>query len=278
MRFWTHNIKETKGRRFFWHLYSKDEKQELFNGHIEVYWRKSKLSVKLHIGTRSSETPLDGHFCVPFFQVYWGMDFKGLGRICEVVGFGKKRDLSLSVFGGQLWWRLWYDDDMGYDNWHKHEKWKQPVLPPWRWGRKKYRSWMCLRDGSIELNPVSALWGSRLYRYTDIESFTDTVGVNAYPGDMQKVVFTLQSCVQERDAGPAWARKPKWVGYSVAWKCDEGIPTQNHDWKGDCVYASSVSAKDPIDMEYWHRDAVIELVKWVIKDRERNQYRPPVKE
>lgn len=278
MRVWTFNIKETKGRRFFLHLYSKDDKQELFDGHIEFYWRKNNLGVRLHLGNRSSETPFDGHFCVPFFQVYWGMNFKGLGRVCEVVSFGRKRDLSLSVFGGQLWWKLWYDDDMGYDNYHKHDLWKKPLLPPWRWGRKKYRSWMCLRNGNIELNPVSAFWGSRLYKYTDIESFTTTMGANEFPGDMQEVDLTLQSCVQKRDFGPAWACKPKRVGYSVDWRCDEGIPTQNHDWKGDCVYASSVPAKDPIDLDTWKNDAVVELTKWIKKDRKRNNYRPPVKE
>jgi hypothetical protein len=114
-----------------------------------------------------------------------------------------------------------------------------------------------------------------MFKYTDIDSFTDTVGVNAYPNDMQEVKFTLQSSVLQRDHGPAWARKPKWVGYNVAWWCDEGIPTQNHDWKGDCVYGSSVPAKDPIDRDYWRRDAVVELVKWIKKDREHNNYYHP---
>jgi hypothetical protein len=246
-----------------------------FRTHLEISTARTGPGFKLHLGNRSSETPIDWNVCLYWINFYGSFDWPGLGAFCSWLGRGHKRDISLHLYSRTLWWKVWYDDDMGYDDYHDHDKWKQPVLPPWRWGRHKYRSWMCLRDGNIDINPVDAFWGSRKFVYTDIETFTDTVGVNAYPRDMQLVTFTLQSCVRQRDHGPAWARRPKWVGYSVAWRCEEGIPTQNHDWKGDCVYASSVAARDPIDMDFWRRDAMIELVRWIKKDRARNGYYHP---
>lgn len=249
-----------------------------FATHLEISTSRTGPSVRLHLGNASSETPVDWHISLIWISFYGSLDWPGLGKFCGWIGRGHKRDLSLSVFGGQLWWKLWYDDDGGYDDYHKHDLWKKPVLPPWCWGRKKYRSWMCLRNGNIDLNPVNAFWGFRRYNYTNIDMCHTVVGANQFSGDMQEVKLTLQSVVQKRDAGPAWARRPKWIGYSVAWDCRDGIPTQNHDWKGDCVYGSSVSAKDPIDMEHWKNDAVIALTNWIIKDRKRNNYRPRIGE
>lgn len=264
-----HTLKEKKLWRS-WFSYRQ------FKAHLEISTTHTGPGFRLHFGNRSSETPIDWHVCLYWINFYGSFDWPGLGKFCQWLGHGHKRDISLHLYHMTIWWKLWYDNDMGYDNYHNHDKWKQPALPPWRWGRKKYRSWICLRDGNIEVNPVSALWGHRFFKFTDIESFTTTIGVNEFPGDMQEVTFTLQSAVRQRDYGPAWARRPAWAGYSVAWKCDEGIPTQNHDWKGDCVYGSSVPAKDPIDMEHWKNDAIIELVNWIKKDRKRNRYQPPI--
>lgn len=277
MKFWVHKIKENKGRRFFFHLWTKDDKR-IFDYQIEVYHRMKELSFKLHFGNRGSETPFDGYFCIPFLQLYWGMDFNGLGRICEIIGFGKKRDLSLSIHGGHLWWNLWFDNDMGYDRYHECDGWRTIWWWPFSWYRKKYRSWACLRDGNIELNPWSAIWGIRFYSYEDLETATRWVRVDQFPTDEYSVDFTLQRMTQARRHGPWPFNRKTDRGLIVKWFCNPGIPTRNHDWKGDNILGSSFRLDPEREPEPWDDVAVDTLIDWVKKQRIRRNYHPPIQE
>lgn len=238
------------------------------------------FSVKLHLGNRGSETPIDAHAQFGPFAVYVTIGGIG-GRLCELVGRGHKRDLQLSAHGGSLWWKLWHDDDNGYDDGaHKCDKWRRPRLWPWSAGRKKYRSWMCLRDGSIELNPASALWGRASFHRTKIgDRVTAAVQVGEFPGDTYLVGFQLEHSVRHRDHGPRWARRVLSTSYDVDWDtrglCN-GIPVRNHDWKGDEVLASGVALPDGMGPDDdWLTYAVARVVEQVKGDRRRYGYVPP---
>lgn len=262
-----------------------DRKLEL---HHEVHWpsRKpdakrrgyGKFGAKLHIGGQGSETPFDGHVTAGPFGYYWSIGGIG-GRFASWLGRGHKRDLALSVHGGHLWWKVWYDDDGGNDPYHVHDLWAQPRLWPWSRGRRKHRSWMCLRNGSIRLNPFDELWGpakpTRVPLMEDGEVTVLAVPVAEFPGDTYLVDVTLERWTWAREHGPAWARRVADVHHSAEWRADgEGIPFRNHSWKGDGVIASGVRLPDPLPSD-WRRIVVESIVASVKRDRRRYNYSPP---
>lgn len=249
-------------------------------GKLEVAFRPkiSSLGLRLHLGDRGSETPLDGMLDLGRVAIFWGIGAPGLGRLCERVGRGHKRDLSLRVYGGSLWWRIWYDDDGGMDPYHRCDSWRRPKIWPWSAGRKKHRGWMCLRDGNIELNPVSAFWGSP--KWLRDETFAERkvralVPVGDFDGDEYEVDFTLERREVRRQHGPAWARRVKRVDYSAAADCGPGIPVRNHTWKGDEIlgWGVRVPAESVAD-ETWVRHAVAGTLDLVRRDRKRYGYVP----
>lgn len=241
--------------------------------HLEVLWKK-KVSpgFRIHFGNKSSETPFDWTVSVYWLALYGSLVMPGLGDFCEWVGRGHKRDISLRFHHGKMWWNLWYDNDRGYDDWHKHDLWKHPTIWPWSRGRKKYRSWMCLRSGNIDLNPIDALWGTRKFISKKLEEDTLLIEVNAFVGDEYMVNFIVNQVALGREYGPKWARKETLDGYSASWYVKDGIPIQNHDWKGDNVYASAFQIPDPID---WRLDADQTLVAHIIETRFKNHYQLP---
>lgn len=274
MKFWVHKVKDKRARRYFLHLWTKDDKR-IFDGQLEMTFYKKSLSFRLHFGNRGSETPFDGHICIPFLQVYWGMDFKGLGRICEVVGFGKKRDLSLAVHSGKLWWKVWFDDDMGYDRYHNCDNRRTMWWWPFSWYREKYRSWSCLRDGNIDLNPISAIWGGRYYEYEDVDTVAVWVKIDQFMLDEYWVQLTLQNTTQRRRHGFWPFNRVTERGQSVKWWCEKGIPTRNHDWKGDETISSSVRLDPEYAPEDWAVTATYALVEQIKDTRKRYNYQPP---
>lgn len=237
-----------------------------------AYGRKRKnYGFRFHLGNKSSETPLDIMLGLGLIAFYWSIDFKNLGAICQWIGRGHKRDISLRFFGGHMWWKLWFDDDMGYDPYHRCDGWRTPPKL-WPFKNNKYRSWMCLRNGSISLNPLNELWGERSYHYEDLAVEKTTWGAYQWDTDVYDVEFTLQKMTRYRENGPQWARKCTDEGYIVEWRCKEGIPFRNHDWKGDCYYGSSFKIDGD---EGWLGKAEVALLAEVLEDREHYDYRHP---
>lgn len=235
---------------------------------------------QFHIGNESSETPVDWHVSMYWLAVFGSLNAPKLGAICAWIGRGHKRNISLKFHDKTMWWELWYDDDMGHDDWHRCDKWRKPKLYPWRWGRKKYRPWMCLRQGNIELNPVSAFYGQTLW--LEDESFegppktSAMVEINDFPGDMYVVDFSVERREIRRQAGPAWARRVKRVDYSADARCEPGIPVRNHDWKGDEILGWSVrlATAGPLPAD-WLDKAIQGTIDQVHRDRKHYNYHPP---
>jgi hypothetical protein len=273
-RLWAHQNHDEPGEWRFWLHYRQTMAMS-----FEMVWGKRAKSLgpgfSIHFGDRGSETPVDAHLSLYWIAIFIGTGSRRVARFCEWIGRGHKRDISLKFHDGSMWWKLWYDDDMGYDSYHRCDSWRQPKLPPWRWGRKKYRPWMCLRDGHIDLNPLDAFWGPRLYSYNDLQTETTTVCVGEFPGDEYEVTFTLQEQTRARREGPSWARRETDEGWSAEWRT-KGIPYRNHSWKGDDVLGSAqkVTAGNP----EWLYEAVGSLIERIKKDRVRYNYRPPQEE
>lgn len=243
---------------------------------LEICWRK-KVSpgFKLHFGNEGSETPVDVMFSIYWLAFFWSADWPGLGEFCAWFGRGHKRNLSLKFHDNKMWWELWYDDDMGHDNWHQCDLRRTPVYP-WRWGRAKYRSWMCLRQGNLDLNPLDAFWGFRGYHYEDLEDAAANLHVNQFPHDSYLVRFTLQKRTRFRAHGPWWARRVSDEGYVANWGADPyGIPYRNNSWKGDEIMGSSERIHDE---EGWVDQALYSLKNRIISDRRKYNYHPALSE
>lgn len=244
------------------------------NQQLEIVWmKKVSPGFCFHIGDRGSETPVDVMVSFYWLAFFYGANFPRLGDICDKVGQGHKRNISLKAHGGQLWWELWHDDDGGYDRWHRRQcdQCRKPKLWPWSQGRDKYRSWMCLREGNIPLNPLDALWGARYFHREVLEEKYAWVFVDQFPGDRYDVRFRLERVFRYREHGPKWARHKTDCCYDVDWYHNPGIPTQNHDWKGDNTLGSGFS---DMDKETWESQAVMKLIDWVKTERNRRGYRP----
>jgi hypothetical protein len=258
-----------------WARYKKVE------AHLEIVWTKKVApGFQLHFGNRGSETPIDWHISAYWLAVFGSFNAPGIGALCEKIGRGHKRNISLKFHNKQMWWELWYDDDMGSDDWHRCDKWRKPKLWPWSMGREKYRSWMCLRSGNIELNPVSAFYGSRLWLRDEqfqTESKTALVSINDFPDDEYEVVFTLERREVRRQRGPKWAQRVKRVDYSADATCRPGIPVRNHDWKGDEILGWSVriTTGDKSYPHNWLTTAVKGTIDQVRRDRKHYNYQPP---
>lgn len=243
--------------------------------HLEIpYLKKVGPGFRIHFGDRGSETPFDGHISLYWVAIFWGMNFPGLGRFCEWIGRGHKRNISVQFHNKAVWWELWYDDDMGYDDWHKCNSWRKPKLYPWRWGREKHRGWMCLRKGNLELNPLDALWGHRYFDFHEVGKTTALVPINDFEGDEYEVEFKLEKQTRGRRFGPKFARRRSDEGWNADWRCETGIPVRNHDWKGDEVFASAVSV-DLNTGEDWVAQAVKSLIEQIRRDRIHYNYVPP---
>lgn len=240
---------------------------------LEIVWGKNQLlGFRLHLGNRRSETPIDFSIGFHWLAFFFSFNAPKLGKFCEWIGRGHKRDISLKVFGGQLWWKLWYNDAMGYDQYHKCDQWRRPKLWPWSRGRHKCRSWMCMRDGSIALNPLSAIWGSPMYNYITVEEDELLIEIGQFPDDEYMLEVKLEEVWLGREHGPRWVRRKKFMLHVVVWTSEEGVPIQNDDWKGDVALASSIEVGDAV---YWRMEFDFRFKEWVMSQRERNGYRPP---
>lgn len=269
-----HHTRLEKGMWRGWFSYNHDDGwrsrwEFIFN----VVWGKGHLlGFRLHLGNTGSETPVDFSFGFYWLAFYFSFDFPRLGEFCEWIGRGHKREISLRIFSGKLWWNLWYDDDNGYHPYHNCDKHRRPKLWPWSRGRNTYRSWMCLREGGLELNPLDAIWGTPRYNYVTKEEDVLLVEVGEFPNDEYMLTTKLQEAWRGREHGPRWVRRKKFMNHCVDWDSAEGVPIQNHDWKGDCAYSSSIQVGDPV---YWRMEFDFRFKDWVLKERKRNNYHPP---
>jgi hypothetical protein len=234
----------------------------------ERRWRDN-IGFRLHLGNNGSETPIDVSLHASRLgSAYLSLEGIG-GRFGQWVGRGHKRDLSLRTHGGSLWWKVWYDGESGNDEHHRCDKWRRPKLWPWSAGRDKYRSWMCLRDGSIDLNPVDAIWGSPRYHREPVDGpRTALVVVGDFPHDEYLVDFTLERFELRRELGS---------GFDYQAKCTPGIPVRNHDWKGDEILGWGGRALAPNDgpSPAWLQHAVADTIEHVRRDRRHYGYSPP---
>lgn len=250
---------------------------------LEAHWWGFKpakmadnLGFRIHFGDTGSETPYDYWLGLGVASVH--LNFESNGRFAEWVGRGHKRDLSLNIHGGSLWWKVWYDGEQGNAEHHRCDSWRRPRLWPWSMGRNKHRGWMCLRDGNIDLNPVDAFYGSQLWlRDENFPELTATalVHVGDFDRDEYLVDFRLERREVRRKAGPAWARRVKRVDYSAAAKCDPGIPVRNHDWKGDEILGWSVRIPiEAVEDGSWVKAAAAGTIELVRRDRKHYGYKP----
>lgn len=248
---------------------------------VEAHWwgfdrRKiaDNLGFRIHLGDTGSETPYDFYVGAGVASAYLTVETNG--RLAEVLGRGHKRDLSVKVHDGAVWWKVWYDGDGGYDEHHRCDSWRQPKLWPWSRGRRKYRGWMCLRDGNLDLNPATALWDRPKCRRVELEK--KSAFVEPTPGERYLVEFTLQREVRSREHGPAWARRVLSDELAVSWDARPGgIPVRNDSWKGDEILAGS-GGPPVTDRDRWLEEAVTRLEEMVRDDRARYGYVPPKRE
>lgn len=276
-------MKETKNVRWntekekgLWRAWLSFMDPEYSNDGVDFHWeiawlKKVAPGFRIHFGDRGSETPF--HWDVSFYWLafFFSMNTHDMGAFFERICRGHKRDLSLRFYSGQAWWNVWYDDDGGYDNHHKHELHKAPKFWPFR--NDKYRPWLCLRHGSIELNPLDLWWGNRFYNYETLEEDTLLIELNQFPGDEYMVEFKVQHMTQCRRYGPRFARRIKDHGYVADWSIpsgDNGIPTKAPG-RGR-IYGSAVRIPDPVD---WRMDADDALKAWVFEQRKKEDFCTP---
>lgn len=220
---------------------------------------KDRLGVRFHIGGRGSETPFDWHVDLGVVAGYFSIGGVG-GRFCQWLGRGHGRDLSLALHNGKLWWKVWYDGDCGNDEHHRCDKRR----PAW-WSREtKYRSWRCLRDGSLAVNPLDYVFGGELkYSYEDVGPKRDAFVTVGPTTDL--VTFQLQRQFHARPRGP---KRMSWV---ASWEANPGIRVRNHDWKGDTILGSA----EPVSgRTNWLPEAVASLERRVARDREHYRWNP----
>lgn len=271
-------LKEKGMRRYFAHYIIGGDYLREIDTHLEVVWRKPRtFGFNFHLGDKGSETPIDIMLDLGFIIFFWGLNFPGLGELCSKIGRGHKRDIGLQIHHGSLWWKLWYNDDGGWDAHHRCDSWRKPIWP-WSMGRKKHRPWMCLRQGNIELNPLDAIWGYRYFDREVIDHFKGMVEIGEFEGDEYEVEFKLEKNFRQRRYGPKlWVRRRTFEGYSADWTT-KGIPFRNHSWKGDDVLASSeplTGGNISTPPKDWKQQAIESLVERIKKDRDKYKYHPP---
>jgi hypothetical protein len=267
-----HGIKELQMYRCWLTFGDPDYMHKGVDFHWEFIWGKKARTIgpgfRIHLGDRGSETPFHWDILLGFFGVFFSMNTPKMGELFERVGRGHKRDISVRYHDGKIWWNLWYNDDQGYDNYHQDHRWEIPKFWPFR--NRKFRSWACLRNGCIDINPLNVWWGERYYEYKTLDEDVLLIEINQFRGDEYMVEFKVQEQLRGRRNGPKWARRKTHEGYTAEWWCKDGIPIRNEAWKGDNVYASAVSIPDPND---WRMDADDNLKAWVVDQREKYGYK-----
>lgn len=264
-----HAIKEKGLWRAWLTFFDPDYTNRGVDFHWEIAWlKKVAPGFRIHFGDRGSETPF--HWDVSFYWLafFFSMNTPNMGAFFERICGGHKRNIAIHIHSGQVWWELWYDDDGGYDNHHKHNCHKTPKFWPFR--NDKYRPWMCLRRGNLPLNPLEVWWGPRYYDYEALEEDVLLIEINQFPGDEYMVEFRVQHMTLCRRFGPWFARHVTDCGYVAEWSIPEnGTPIPTKAPGRGRIYGSSVPIPDPKD---WRMDADDALKAWVLDQRKREGF------
>lgn len=222
-------------------LWPKGDKSAIFEAGVQLVIPRrprAEFSFRFHAGTMHSETPWDHHITILGAGVYW--NHTALRRLAHFLSRGRSRDLKIARHGSRTYVKLWVPDD--YD-------------------RGQFAWW---RDFSFRLSLLDRIWGPKRYYYETIDIAETVVSLD---GDSYPVTLELQTMTLRRVR-----RSRGRESLVVAWDAPAGIPTQNHDWKGDRSYASSFAIDS---REGWKRAAPWLLLKWVAGERARRGYRIP---
>lgn len=211
--------------------------------HIQVHVQKPRpeMSLRLHLGGRGSETPIDAHASILGTGVYLGV---GVGeKLAELLG--PHRDLRVGIHDGCLRWTLWGQSDST--------------------GARKPR-W---QEGWFGINPIDGIFGPKRCDYRTVDQ---QVAVLALPdGEEHTVVLKLQ----RRTIGRKRLKSRAEVAWVVDWEAPDGIPVYvNRGWKGNDVYASDIEidpfeAEADVDGPAWVYVSLMRLRDWVLRERER---------
>lgn len=300
MKLHNHVIHETpRGKmiwypRWFFHLYRGPEYGEgsILDGYLELVVSKptGEFAFDFEVGTAGSETPFDGHVKIAGTTIYWGLKQGSkladkitqlwlnrlpnrlteacLDNTCGCPPWnpgatmkrhhgrnGKPcnsrydgRQLKVYTYEQRLWWQIWTREG--------------------GWERGEFANW---RSGSIHLNPLDVIFGSRRYWYDDVEEARILI-------DMPEAVYPVKATLQQQRFG-----RPKLPGrhiksWSVDVRADEckGIPNRydaSGGWKGDRVWGFGVKLK--ARRNDWPIDAKAAIEARILKDRADSGFRKP---
>ncbi|WP_063023884.1 hypothetical protein [Nocardia niwae] len=238
-------------KRRFWSWYPDDEDESKeFGGHIETIVQKPEptFSARLHIGTKSSETPWDGHLTILGSGLYWGIETSG--KIADRLTRCTKhpyegRDLKVAIHDGRIWFEVW-----------THPRHHQ---------NGEFAKW---RHSNFHLNPLDALLGEQRYWYEDIESVD--IGLRMPEGE-----YPAKMTLQRQTFG-----RPKAKKRVEAWTVDVDVPKgvpycvdRSGGWKGDRAYGFAVNLRQK--RANWHVDAQAAAEAWVLQRRAETGFRQP---
>jgi hypothetical protein len=235
----------------------RDDETQIADAHVQVVLGKPQpeFSARFHVGTRSSETPWDGHLTVLGSGFYWGLGAgralahnltrNWLSRCNEQYHDWEGRDLSISLFSGRIHWRLW--------------------THPSTWRRGEFGRW---REHSFHANPLDVLFGPARYWYEDIDTAQLDIEL---PEGTYPVIATLQ---RQSHGRPKLKRRR--LAWHVAVKAPQGIPNRyDHSggWKGDRVHGFGVKLAE--QRRDWPVDARAAIASRILADRARTGFRKP---
>lgn len=197
-------------------------------------------SIEIKVGNRASEEPLAAHLRLhPLGALYLhtGDLGRGIQRRLNPTGY-ESRVIGLDIGLGALSWKLWAKRDSDTES-----------DPHWQ-------------QGSIELNPITKLFGQKRYWYTD-RGDPVTTTVRLPHGDDHIVELQLQ----RRDFGRPKLHR-RFDSWTVDWNCKGGIPTKPGD-RGR-ITASGVDVSDSAVREgTWPLEASAAIASQITQDRAR---------
>ena len=239
------NLRDRRGRGLFNRSYflwlrrheDADESAQ-FSTQLVLGLVKPRLSFRLHVGTRGSETPLDAHLDVLGNAVYVNTSIGR--RLAHALSRGVSKTIAFRLEDGKLWYTLWANE-------HSYRRGDR-------------------RQGALTVSPAELLWGPKRYSYEDLAVADVEITM---PDGQYPVTLTLQRCRYGRAR-----RRLVDQGYVVDWNAPRGIPTHfDHSggWKGDRTYGSAIAL--PERRNDWPADAGQLLMAWVMEQRGRTGFR-----
>lgn len=218
-----------------------------FGGQLVLGKSLSGASVGVKVGNPGSENVLAAHLRIsPLVALYLHADDHGrwIQRRLNPRGYDS-RVIELDIGMGRLSWKLWA----------KRDEWSKGT-PRWQ-------------DGSTVINLLDRFLGPVRHAFEKIGSPT-TGTVRMPEGDTHEVTLQLEKVRTGRKRG----RKVE--SWSVDWRSGPGIPFRNHSWKGDEVFASSVTVTDAaMDRGMWPEEACAQIAAAISRDRSRYGWRAP---